>query len=168
MPKITERDVVVYYTSLVVRECKAAYKGLELEDRIAEGTLAIIHAIRTYKTHYGSFEKYMLSQVRLILKQKNKEAWAMKKLESIFSLDAPLNAHSVSSALNDLIKASPYDDTILDVNSFIDQLPPIERQVILLMLEDHTINEAAAKLGIPMPQMQHVLESLQAQYRTYL
>ncbi|QAY67293.1 RNA polymerase subunit sigma-70 [Paenibacillus protaetiae] len=168
MQKITEQDVVIYYTSLVTQECKAAYKGLELEDRIAEGTFAIIHAIRTYRTHHGSFKEYMLSQVKLILKQKNKEAWAMRKPESIISLDAPLTPHSVSATLNDVLRADPYDDTLFDVNCFTDQLSRMEKQVISLMLEDRNINKVATRLGIPILQVQDVLESIQSKYRAYL
>lgn len=164
MGKITEGDVVAYYISLVAQECKSAYKGMELEDRIAEGTFAIVHAIRTYKTHYGSFEEYMLSQVRLFLRQKNKEAWAVKKMESIFSLDAPLFANDVSPTWHDFLKVTPYDDTIHDVNCFIDQLSPIEKQVISLLMDDRDFKKIANKLGISMRQVQHVVKNLQIKY----
>lgn len=72
MEKITEDDVVRHYISLVTQECKDSYKGLELEDRIAEGALALIHAIRTYKVQYGCFEEYMLLQLKFIMRDKIK------------------------------------------------------------------------------------------------
>lgn len=53
MVRITEADVVKHYFPLVIRECKNSYKGLEAEDRITEGVLALIHAIRTYRIEYG-------------------------------------------------------------------------------------------------------------------
>lgn len=64
MSKVTEEDIVNYYIPLVVEECKNSYKGLEWEDRVAEGIESLIYAIRTYKTKYGRFEDHLVSQVR--------------------------------------------------------------------------------------------------------
>lgn len=167
MARITEQDVVLYYISHVTRECKSAYKGMELEDRIAEGTIAIVHAIRTYRTHYGSFEDYMLTQVRSILRQKNKEAWTAKKMESIFSIDSPLFPNDASPTMHDFLKEIPYDDTILDVSCFMDQLSLIERKVILLLLEEHNFKKVANKLTISVQQVQQIVENLQTKYKAY-
>ena len=60
MRSITESDVVKAYLPHVKQNCKNAYKGMELEDRLMEGWIAVLHAIRTYKKQYGCFEDYML------------------------------------------------------------------------------------------------------------
>lgn len=167
MPEITEEDVVLFYLPHIIQECKAAYKGLELEDRISEGTLAIIHSIRTYKIKYGNFEKYMLSQVRLIMKQKNKESWAVKKPESIYSLDASLVANNDSLTLHNFLQTTSYDDTILDVNCFVDQLSSIEKKILSHLLEDHNLNRTADKLNMPLLQIQQIIENIQIKYRKF-
>jgi len=168
MAKITEDDVVKHYMSLVVQECKGFYKGLELEDRIAEGILALIHAIRTYRTEYGYFEEYMLMQLRLIMKQKNKEAWAAKKRESLFSLDTPLVAYDASPTLLDFLRSIPYDDTILDVNYFIDELSPIEKQVVFLLLEDHDLIVVSNELGVSLSLAQSIVGRIQSKLMIYM
>lgn len=168
MAKITEADVVKYYFPLVIQECKNSYKGLEAEDRITEGVLALIHAIRTYKTEYGYFEDYFLIQLKIIMKQKNKEAWAMKKLESIFSLDAPVLTHNESSIRLDFIKSIPHDDTIIDVNCFIEGLSPTERQVVLLLINGQDLFEISNKLRLSLRQVQSVLKQLQSKAINYL
>lgn len=84
MRSITEEDVVKSYLPDVIQMCKNSYKGMELEDRLMEGKIALLHAIGTYKTQYGCFEDYMFQRLSVIMKQKNKEAWAVKKLESFF------------------------------------------------------------------------------------
>ncbi|GAB7058087.1 hypothetical protein JCM16163A_48360 [Paenibacillus sp. YK5] len=168
MAKITEDDVVKHYISLVIQECKGSYKGLEPEDRIAEGTLALIHAIRTYRIQYGCFEEYMLLQLRLIMKQKNKEAWAAKKLESIFSLDAPLVTHNASSTLSDFLRSVPHDDTIFDVHCFIKNLSPIEKQVVLLLLEDRDVFKVSNELRISLPQVQSIVKRIQSKFMIYV
>ena len=73
MRNITEEDVVNSYLPLVVQTCKGSYKGMELEDRLMEGKIALLHAIRTYKTQYGCFEEYMSQQLRAIMKQKTRK-----------------------------------------------------------------------------------------------
>src|SRR5690606_35655140 len=89
----------------------------------------------------GSFEEYMLSQVRLILMQKNKEAWSRKRLQSIFSLDVPIIPNGDFPPLIDFVKSTPYDDTRFDVKNFLEQLSPIESHVILLLLEERDLKK---------------------------
>ena len=88
MNKLTEENICLHFMPLVISECRNAYKGLELEDRIAEGEHALIYAIRTYRVSYGCFSDYLVAQLQRVLKQKNSEAWILKKLEAQLSLDA--------------------------------------------------------------------------------
>lgn len=168
MAKITEADVVKHYFSLIIQKCKNSYKGLEAEDRIIEGVLALIHAIRTYNTKYGYFEEYFLLQLKIIMEQKNKEAWAIKKLESIFSLDAPVLTHNESSTRLEFIKSIPYDDTIIDVDCFIEGLSPTERQVVLLLINDRDLFEISDELMLSLGQVQSVIKQLQSKAINYL
>ncbi|MGW9530242.1 RNA polymerase subunit sigma-70 [Paenibacillus terrae] len=168
MAKITEADVVKHYIPLVIQECKNSYKGLEAEDRITEGVLALIHAIRTYRTIYGCFEDYFFLQLKIIMEQKNKEAWTIKKLESIFSLDAPVLTHNESSTRLCFIKSIPHDDTIIDVNCFIEGLSQTERQVVLLLINDRDQFEISNELKLSLRQVQSVVKQLQSKAIDYL
>lgn len=60
MRSITEGDVVEAYFPHVLQICKNAYKGIELEDRLMEGRIAVLHAIRTYKTQNAIQKKLLL------------------------------------------------------------------------------------------------------------
>lgn len=166
MAKITEADVVNHYFPVIVRECRNSYKGIELEDRIAEGVLALIHAIRTYSTKYGGFENYFLMQFRIIMGQKNKEAWAMKKAESNFSLDAP-SLYNESLTGLDFLKSFSDDVTIIDVRCFIEDLLPIEKQVLLLMLNRRELNEISNELRVSVKQIQPLITQLQEKATEY-
>ncbi|MFE4573344.1 sigma-70 RNA polymerase sigma factor region 4 domain-containing protein [Paenibacillus chitinolyticus] len=162
MSKITEDDVVKHYVALVVQECKNSYKGLELEDRIAEGTLALIHAIRTYKVQYGCFEEYLLLQLRIIMKEKNKAAWASKRLESMLSLDAPsINNSSTFSVLSNFLGSPPHDETDFEVNYFIENLSLIEKQVVSHLMEDRDLIKISRHLGVSVSQIQRIIENIQ-------
>ncbi len=161
MRVITEEDVVKSYMPHVIQECKNSYKGLELEDRLMEGRLALIHAIRTYKTQYGCFEEYMLLQLRIIMKQKNKEAWAVKKLESLFSLDAMLVTDDGTLVLSHCIGATPQDDTIFDVKCFIEGLSLKERRVLIHLMDGYNITILSNILELSVHEIQSVIERLQ-------
>ncbi|MNT37349.1 RNA polymerase factor sigma-70 [compost metagenome] len=168
MGKVTETDVVKHYFPLVIQECKNSYKGLEEEDRITEGVLALIYAIRTYRTKYGCFEDYFLLQLKIIMKQKNKEAWALKKLESIFSLNAPVLRRNDSSTRLDFVRSIPQDDTILDVDCFIESLSSTERQVALLLINERDLLGISNKLSLSLKQIQSVVKQLQIKVTDYL
>jgi hypothetical protein len=167
MAKVTEADVISYYSAYVLQECQNSYKGMEIEDRIAEGTLAVLYAIRTYKKHFGAFEDYLASQLTIIMKNKNKEAWTIKKLESIFSLDAPLTSNSDSSVFLNFVKSLPHDETILDVNSFLSTLSPIEKQVVAQLLDGKELKELSSELALPNLQVEIIIKDLQRKIRSY-
>ncbi|GIP24371.1 RNA polymerase subunit sigma-70 [Paenibacillus sp. J22TS3] len=168
MEKVTEADVVKHYFPLIIQECKNSYKGLEKEDRITEGVLALIYAIRTYRTKYGCFEDYFLLQLKIIMKQKNKEAWAIKRLESIFSLDSPAFAHNDSPTHIDFVRSIPHDETTLDVDWFIESLSSTERQVVLLLINDRDLLGISNKLSLSLNQVQSVVKRLQIKAIDYL
>ncbi|MEY9095101.1 RNA polymerase subunit sigma-70 [Paenibacillus sp. RC84] len=169
MEKITEDDVVRHYISLVTQECKDSYKGLELEDRIAEGALALIHAIRTYKVQYGCFEEYMLLQLKFIMRDKNKEAWKARKLESLLSLDAPLfNNNTTFSALSNFLGSNSHDETVFEVNYFIENLSIIEKRVVLHLIEDRDLIKISRHLGVSVSQIQHIIENIQNKVELYM
>lgn len=167
MREITEEDVLKSYMPIVLRECRNSFKGIELEDRLVEGGLALLYAIRTYKTHYGSFEEYMLLQLRELMKQKNKEAWAVKRIESRISLDASLIADDGSFRLQDCIIAIPQDETLFDVKRFIESLPSIEQRIISLLMDNQSISDVSKKLKLPVSQIKSVVEGLQNKAEAY-
>jgi RNA polymerase sporulation-specific sigma factor len=102
------------------------------------------------------------------MEQKNKEAWTIKKLESIFSLDAPVLTHNESSTRLDFIKSIPHDDTIIDVNCFIEGLSQTERQVVLLLINDRDQFEISNELKLSLRQVQSVVKQLQSKAIDYL
>ncbi|KAA9002388.1 RNA polymerase subunit sigma-70 [Paenibacillus spiritus] len=166
--KITEADVVNHYFPLVVNECKNSYKGLEIEDRITEGVVALIHAIRTYNTHFGCFEDYFLAQLKIIMKQKNKEAWAIRRMESIFSVDAPVRIHNESHTHLEFIRSIPYDDTIIDVEIFLARLSSLERKVIYLLINGDDLKKISDELSLSSEQAGFIMEQLQSRAKHYL
>jgi len=167
MRSITEEDVVNSYLPRVVQICKNSYKGMELEDRLMEGEIALLHAIRTYKTHYGCFEEYMFQQLRAIMKQKNKEAWAVRKLESLFSLDAGLATNDCTFALSQYIGTPLLDDTIFDVDCFIEGLSAIERDIVIHLMDGHDISILSNNLKFSVDEIQSVIEGLQNKAEAY-
>lgn len=166
--KITEVDVVNYYFPLVVRECENSYKGLEAEDKITEGMVALIHAIRTYSTQFGCFEEYLLAQFKIIMNQKNKEAWAIRRMESIFSLDAPVRTHNASHTHLEFIRSIPYDDTIIDVEIFLAGLSSVERQVIHLLINGNNLKRTSDEMGLSSGEVESIVEQLQSRAKQYL
>ncbi|WP_334074101.1 RNA polymerase subunit sigma-70 [Paenibacillus sp. A14] len=167
MRQITEEDVLNSYMTLVLQECQNSFKGIELEDRIVESSLALLYAIRTYKTYYGSFEEYMLLQLRELMKQKNKEAWAVKRIESRISLDAPPIATDRSLKLQDCISAIPQDETLFDVKCFIESLSSIEQRAVLLLMDNQGISAVSNQLGLSKLQIQSVVEDLRNKAAAY-
>lgn len=167
MRSITEEDVVNSWLPHVVQICKSSYKGMELEDRLMEGKIALLHAIRTYKTQYGCFEEYMFQQILAIMKQKNKQAWAARKLDSLFSLDAGLGADSSTFALSQYIEAPPLDDTVFDVKRFIEGLSKIERTIIIHLMKGYSVSALSNELVFSVDKIQSVIERLQNKAAAY-
>ncbi|MNW51345.1 hypothetical protein D3C74_288290 [compost metagenome] len=161
MRSITEEDVVKSYLPHLIQVCRNSYKGMELEDRLMEGKIALLHSIRTYKTQYGGFEEYMLQQLTVIMEQKNKEAWAMRRLESLFSLDAGPGIDDVTFALSRYVGTPPLDDTIFDVKCFIEGLPSIERQTLIHLMEGYSISTLSSILKLSVYEIHSVIERLQ-------
>lgn len=155
------------YMPLVLEECRNSFKGIELEDRAIEGWLALLYAIRTHKSNFGNFEDYMILQVRGILKQKNKEAWAAKKIESRISLDAPLIKTEGSLKLQDFINGIPHDETLLDVKCFIQSLSPFEQHIVFLLMDSQNISAVSDKLGLTISQIKCVVTNLQNKAAAY-
>lgn len=167
MGKIIEEDVFNFYMPLVLHECKNSYRGLEWEDRVEEGGVALIYAIRTYRICNGPFLEYMLAQLRRIIKQKNSEAWAAKSLDSQISLDAPLIAGKNDFTLAACIKTPLPDDSVLDVKCFMNSLSRIERKILRLRMGDFSVYTISIILGMPLPQVQSIVESLKNKVADY-
>lgn len=163
MRKITEEDVIKFYMLHVAQICKNSYKGMEFEDRLMEAKIVILHAIRTYKTQYGCFEKYMLQQLSVIMDGKNKEAWAQRRLESIFSLDAIRLAEDGAGTyiLSQCIGATLLDDTIFDVKRFMAGLPTLERDILFYLMEGYRISKLSNIFELSINEIQTIIEVLQ-------
>jgi RNA polymerase sporulation-specific sigma factor len=167
MRKLTEKDIYIHYMPLVLQECKNSYKGLEWEDRIAEAGAALIYAIRTYRTSYGSFPEYMISQLKRILQQKNSEAWSVKKLDSRFSLDAPLYEGDNTFTLISCITSNLTDESALDVKCFLNSLTLTEKNIIKLLVDDYNIATIANILNQSLSQIQSTLNCIKNKYTGY-
>ena len=167
MSKITEEDVFNCYMPLIWQECKNSYKGLEWEDRIAEGAKALIYVIRTYKTRYGDFKEYMLTQLRKIMKQKNAEAWAVKKLDSPISLNAPIITGKDDFTLAECTATMASDDSVLYVKWFIDSLSQKEQNIVLLRMGNHSIHDISNMLGVSVHEVQSTLNGLKRKITVY-
>ncbi|MEK8127690.1 RNA polymerase subunit sigma-70 [Paenibacillus filicis] len=160
MRKVTEDDVLQYYLPLVQRECKHAYKGLDWEDRVAEGNLALLHAIRTYRTKHGYFKEYAASEIRRIMQAQNGKAWSSRRLDSRFSLDA-------FSGISTGIGAAYLDDSIVDVTWFMESLAEMDKIVVCMLMEGMSIDSISDKLVISQSQVQGVIEDLKQKLLEY-
>lgn len=167
MRKLTEEDIYIHYMPLVLQECKNSYRGLEWEDRIAEAGIAFIYAVRTYRTSYGPFPEYMISQLRRILKQKNSEAWSAKKCDSLLSLDAPLHESDKAFSLISCISSFITDESVIDVKCFINSLSSIEKSIIKLLIDEHNISTIAYILDQSVSQIQSTLNCIKNKYVIY-
>jgi len=167
MSKITEEDVLNYYMPLILEECKNSYKGLEWEDRIEEAKIALLHAIRTYTIFYGCFEGYFITQLRIIMKKKNAEAWASKKIDSQFSLDALFVSGNDKFTLTECLGTTfPYD-SMIDVKCFMDSLSPDEKVVLHLLMNNYNVHAISKILTMPLTQVQSTLDHLKVKIAAY-
>lgn len=171
MRKITEDEVLQFYRPLVLQECKNSYKGLEWEDRISEGNLALLHAIRTYRIKNGCFKEYAAAEIRRIMQHQNTKAWSAKRLDSRFSLDASLdtynNANGRSFSPTTCLGATYLDDSILNVNCFIESLPLIEKIVIRMCMDGLNVVGISNELVISLSQVQSIIDSIKQKITTY-
>lgn len=167
MRKITEEDVINFYMPFVLQECKNAYKGLEWEERIAEGTKTLIYAIRTYKIRYGDFKEYMLTQLRKRMKRKNAEAWAAQKLNSSISLDSPLINGQDDFTLTKCMTTMVPDESVLYVKCFIGTLTPKEQSIVLLRMQDYSISNISNRVGLPVHEVQSILDGIKGKIAVY-
>jgi hypothetical protein len=97
--KTTEEDVLLSWWPIILQECQNSFKGLEPEDRLSEGAIAFLFAVRTYRIEYGSFRDYAINQLRRIMKQQNRKAWAERGPGLSVALDAPLRNYAASESL---------------------------------------------------------------------
>ena len=167
MSKITEEDILSLYMPLVIQECKNSYKGIEWEERIAEGGIALLYAIRTYRAYYGCFKEYMITQLRRIMKQKNKEAWKVKRLESRISLDAPFIVGEDNLVFAECIAAPLSDDVSLVIQDFIVRLSPIEQNVVCMLMDNYSIQEISSKTSMTLHQITSLLDDLRNKLSAY-
>ncbi len=161
------RYIYIHYIPLLLQECKNSYRGLEWEDRIAEAGIAFIYAVRTYRTSYGPFPEYMISQLRRILKQKNSEAWFVKKCDSLLSLDAPLHEGDNDFSLISCISSSLTDESTIDVKCFINSLSSTEKNIIKLLIDEYDISTIADILNQSLFQIQSALNCIKNKHVIY-
>lgn len=90
----------------------------------------------------------------------------MKKAESNFSLDAP-SLYNESRTGLDFFKSFSDDATIVDVNCFIGGLPPIEKQVLLLLVNGRELHEISNELRVSVKQIQSLITRLQEKATEY-
>jgi hypothetical protein len=165
--KVTEEDILHYYRPVILKECKDHYKGLDWEDRVAEGYLALLYSIRTYKMKYGCFEEYFLTQFQKIMKQKNHEAWVAKKAESRYSLDESLIIGDNVSKLSRYMAADSADDSVFDINYLIHDFTLLERKVIFLRLNGFCNTDIQNRLKLSLAQAQFVLANIKYKIAEY-
>lgn len=167
--KTTEEDVLLFWWPLILQECKNSYKGLEPEDRISEGALALLYAIRTYKLHYGCFKDYAINQIRRIMKQQNTRAWAEKRISSNISLDAPLrnNAESEDLTLSGCVGQESIDDTHPEVRCFISSLSTQEQRVINMRMDGYSFQSVSSALTVSPYSINRMMNNIKTKHRTY-
>lgn len=96
------------------------------------------------------------------MSQKNKEAWAIKKLESIFSLDAPMLTRNESFTHLEFIKGIPHDDTIIDVEFFMEGLLSLEKEVVHFLFNGQDLFTISDELRLSLGQVESVVKQLQS------
>lgn len=162
MGHVTEEDIVSYYRFLVIEECQNGYKGLEPDNRLAEGMAALFHSVRTYNTRYGPFKDYALIQIRNFLKQKNTQAWAEKRLSFCFSLDAPLKNKGENNhfTLKDCLTNESIDLSAIDTKLFISSLNPQEQKVIWMRMHGYSLQHISNAMTISFYGVKKILKTI--------
>ncbi len=127
-----------------VHAMKAVCPGLEAEDAMQEGLIALFRAVQTYQPDKGAaFETYAQRCVAHAVEDVAKAA-ARKK-------HSPLN-HSVPLEQQTAFAEGPEDITIqkeqfhIAMNRIYTHLSSMERQVLLLFLDGYSYYEIAQKL----------------------
>lgn len=73
-----------------------------------------------------------------------------------------------SSTYLELIRSIPYDDTTIDVGLFMERLSPIERQIVLLLINDQDLFAISDELRLSLELVQSVVKQLQRKAMEYL
>lgn len=166
--KVTEEDVVRAYMPIILQKCKGTYTGLEFEDRLSEGYLALIYAMRTYKIDYGYFENYFNNQFRRIMKQQNAKAWVNRRQESRVSLNAPVSSHANKNYIfAAFIGRSITDDSEFDIHQFINTLSSDEQKIISMRMIGYSINRISLVLKISPYSVNRIITMIQTKYLNY-
>lgn len=156
-----------FYMPFILQECKNAYKGLEWEERVEVGKEALLYSIHTYNSRSERFPDYFLAQLKRILKQKNAEAWAAKRVESIISLDAPIIPGEDKSTFASCIGNTLSADTELDAKIFFSSLSQWEKRIIYLRMEGQNDSEILKKLQLSLAKFQSIMSDIQKKAERY-
>lgn len=167
--KISEEDVFDFYFPAIVQECQNMWRGLESEDRIQEGAIALLYAIRTYRPCYGPYQDFLKDRLQKYMEKQNSKSWAEMRLKSPLSMDAPLiadedrNGFTLSLCLGE----NGIDESALDSERFFCSLTRREQLIVQMLLSGYAIKNIADKLSTSTYRINCVVRGLQKKYICY-
>ncbi|MEG2930200.1 MAG: sigma-70 family RNA polymerase sigma factor [Ruthenibacterium sp.] len=144
---------------------RCASPGLEYDDLVQEGIIALFHAIGAYDEQRGAaFATYAqicidhaaVSAVRAAMRQKH------APLNTSVPLNEAYDAGTVRTPEDLLLASERYSDAMQDIAT---RLSPFERQVLVAFLDGKSYAAIAKQLGLSAKAVGNALQRVRAKLR---
>lgn len=137
--------------------------GLEYEDAVQEGIIALFHAVQTYDPARAAFEPYAAACIRHAQFSARRAAQRKKHGPLLGSLPLGEETGETSPGPEELaIQSERYDDWMRRLDA---QLSPFEREVLGLFLDGMGSARIAAALGRPHKAVENALSRARRKLR---
>ncbi|MEG1012058.1 MAG: sigma-70 family RNA polymerase sigma factor [Ruthenibacterium sp.] len=144
---------------------RCACPGLEYDDLVQEGIIALFHAIGAYSEQRGAafatyaqtcIENAAVSAVRAATRQKH------TPLNTFVPLNEADRADAVRTPEDLLLASERYSDAMQDIAT---RLSPLERQVLAAFLDGKSYATIAKQLGLSVKAVGNALQRVRAKLR---
>ncbi len=189
LDRVAENDsqamelLLTRYKGLVRSKAAAMYMaGADAEDVIQEGMIGLFKAIRDYNPEhhvpFAAFAAYcIMAQITDAVRQASRKKHQLLNqsisLQSLTPMadsdnDLPMSDHLGTSASPDPEQELMNQENMADLTYFIQQnLSPLERQSVLLFLQDLSYMQIAGCLNIPVKTVDNALRRARKKFMAY-
>lgn len=138
-----------------VQAAKASCPGLETEDAVQEGIIAVFRAVQSYDPQKGaSFETYASGCIANAVRDARKAA--LRKKHSPLNESVPLEQQTVVAAGPEEL-AIQNEEYHLAMHKIHTQLSGFEKEVLLLFLDGYSYGAIAQKLEKPAKSIENAM-----------
>ncbi len=164
MSRGTEEEALFYVDGFLKKLCQSKWKEIEYEDRLSELRLLFLCAWRKLPTNTGHF----LEDFETLCQRHMKEIAGRYGSRHFgpLSLDAPLICQNGAQhfTLSDILSAPEEDETVHDVEAFLNGLNETERYILEGRLENVTKHAISRELQLPICEINRILLALGYRY----